>query len=427
MVSVVVPIYRVEKYLRKCVDSLLQQTYKNIEIILVDDGSPDACPEICDELKKTDDRIVVIHKKNGGLSDARNAGIQIANGTYITFIDSDDYVGIHYIENKILNTYAAYAFDDLIRKQSSSGAIFSLIAEKILSLSGIVYGVTMTDDCKGAEFVRVDNIEQLHLLRGSKYIQAKVGQAYKSVKNDLNSGRIVLFSGTGCQNNGLKKYLGKDYENLYCIDVVCHGVPSPKLWRHYLEHIETINNAKIIGVNFRCKDQGWKNFGMEEIQHDKKKVYIPSSQDSFMRMFLRNYCLRPSCYECEAKLVRCADLTLADFWGINFVAPEMNDNKGVSLVIIRSQRGQSLFDTIQEKLCYKKVDYNAAIKYNPSEITSAPRPKERNKFFSDLEKKEFIKMEKKYAADAKIPLKQKVKNILRNALLRKNNGGGTVM
>lgn len=295
------------------------------------------------------------------------------------------------MSNKILNTYAAYAFDDLIRKQSSSGAIFSLIAEKILSLSGIVYGVTMTDDCKGAEFVRVDNIEQLHLLRGSKYIQAKVGQAYKSVKNDLNSGRIVLFSGTGCQNNGLKKYLGKDYENLYCIDVVCHGVPSPKLWRHYLEHIETINNAKIIGVNFRCKDQGWKNFGMEEIQHDKKKVYIPSSQDSFMRMFLRNYCLRPSCYECEAKLVRCADLTLADFWGINFVAPEMNDNKGVSLVIIRSQRGQSLFDTIQEKLCYKKVDYNAAIKYNPSEITSAPRPKERNKFFSDLEKKEFIR------------------------------------
>ena len=90
---------------------------------------------------------------------------------------------------------------------------------------------------------------------------------------------------------------------------------------------------------------------------------------------MRNYCLRPSCYECEAKLVRCVDLTLADFWGINFVAPEMNDNKGVSLVIIRSQRGQSLFDTIQEKLCYKKVDYNAAIKYNPSEITSAPRPK----------------------------------------------------
>lgn len=327
------------------------------------------------------------------------------------------------MSNKILNTYAAYAFDDLIRKQSSSGAIFSLIAEKILSLSGIVYGVTMTDDCKGAEFVRVDNIEQLHLLRGSKYIQAKVGQSYKSVKNDLNSGRIVLFSGTGCQNNGLKNYLGKDYENLYCIDVVCHGVPSPKLWRHYLEHIETINNAKIIGVNFRCKDQGWKNFGMEEIQHDKKKVYIPSSQDSFMRMFLRNYCLRPSCYECEAKLVRCADLTLADFWGINFVAPEMNDNKGVSLVIIRSQRGQSLFDTIQEKLCYKKVDYNAAIKYNPSEITSAPRPKERNKFFTDLEKKEFIKMEKKYAGDAKIPLKQKLKNILRKALLRKNNGG----
>lgn len=101
MVSVVVPIYRVEKYLRKCVDSLLQQTYKNIEIILVDDGSPDACPEICDELKETDDRIVVIHKKNGGLSDARNAGIQIANGTYITFIDSDDYVGIHYIETLV--------------------------------------------------------------------------------------------------------------------------------------------------------------------------------------------------------------------------------------------------------------------------------------------------------------------------------------
>ena len=196
-------------------------------------------------------------------------------------------------------------------------------------------------------------------------------------------------------------------------------------FERYVTH-DAVNIGAIFdaGVNFRCKDQGWKSFGMEEIQHDKKKVYIPSSQDSFMRMFLRNYCLRPSCYECEAKLVRCADLTLADFWGINFVAPEMNDNKGVSLVIIRSQRGQSLFDTIQEKLCYKKVDYNAAIKYNPSEITSAPRPKERNKFFTDLEKKEFIKMEKKYAGDAKIPLKQKLKNILRKALLRKNNGGG---
>ena len=136
---------------------------------------------------------------------------------------------------------------------------------------------------------------------------------------------------------------------------------------------------------------------LEDIpENSVKRFYISKDRDPYMQMFLRDYCLRPSCYECVAKKEKMSDLTVADFWGIKEVAPEMNDNKGVSLVIIRSQRGQSLFDTIQEKLCYKKVDYNAAIKYNPSEITSAPRPKERNKFFTDLEKKEFIKMEKKY-------------------------------
>lgn len=214
--------------------------------------------------------------------------------------------------NSAKAVYAAYAKDESLRMASSSGAVFSLLAEQILSREGVVYGVAMSLDCKSAEFIRVDTIDDLFKLRGSKYLQARVGSTYNRVKKDLEAGFDVLFSGVGCQINGLKAFLNKTYDNLFCVDVICHGVPSPALWKKYVEYMEKQNESQMVSVNFRCKDDSWQNFGMKELGKDKKEVYISKDIDPFMQMFLRNYCLRPSCYDCTAKKVKMSDVTIAD-------------------------------------------------------------------------------------------------------------------
>lgn len=290
----------------------------------------------------------------------------------------------------LLAAYACYNKDRNIRLSSSSGAVFSSLAEYTFARNGVVYGVAISEDCYSAEFIAVTDREGLLRLRGSKYLQAKVGNIFMKVKADLQSGKMVLFTGTGCQVNGLKHFLEKDYENLFCVDVVCHGVPSPKLWREYAKYQEK-KHGKLETVNFRCKDDSWIDFGMKENQ-----LYISKDTDSFMRMFLRNYCLRPACYDCHAKHYKKSDMTIADFWGIENVAPEMNDGRGTSLVITRTEKGQELFESIKSELKWKEVTYEEGVRSNSAEYTSVPRPQQRDTFFTDLEKLPFEEMEKKY-------------------------------
>lgn len=296
----------------------------------------------------------------------------------------------------MMNTYAAIYKNNEIREKSSSGGVFSLLAQQF----DVVYGVAMTEDCYGAEMIRVEG--DIEPLRGSKYLQAKVGDSFKRVKEDLLAGKKVLFSGTGCQINGIHMFLGKDYEGLYCLDVICHGVPSPKLWREYAQYQEK-NYGRLKHVDFRCKEGSWIDFGMKENQ-----VYISKDRDSYMRMFLRDYSLRPSCYECHAKYDKTSDITIADFWGIGKVAPEMNDRKGTSLVITRTKKGQQLFDGVKDELQWKKVSYEDGVKNNPSELRSVPRPPQRDTFYEDFNQLSFEEMEKKYAADIQIPLYRRV-------------------
>lgn len=311
-----------------------------------------------------------------------------------------------------MKTYAAIYNNNEIRENSSSGGIFSAIADKF----DVVYGVAMTDDCYGAEMIRVEG--DISPLRGSKYFQAKVGDAFKLVKKDVEEGKKVLFSGTGCQINGLSMFLGKEYPNLFLLDIICHATPSPKLWREYAKYQEK-KHGKLESVNFRCKDDSWVDFGMKENQ-----LYISKDTDSFMRMFLRNFCLRPACYECHAKQYKKSDMTIADFWGIENVAPEMNDGRGTSLVITRTDKGQELFESIKSELRWKEVSYEEGVKGNPSEYASVARPQQRDTFFEDLDKILFEEMEKKYAADIKVSLPRKVarkikytiKKILRGVL-----------
>lgn len=321
-------------------------------------------------------------------------------------------------ENIIINTYAAYSKDEKLRLSSSSGAIFSLLAEQVLHQAGAVYGVAMSQDCRAAEFVRVDKQDALSKLKGSKYLQAKMGDTYRQVRSDLESGLIVLFSGTGCQINGLKGFLGKKYENLYCVDVICHGVPSPKLWKEYVQYIETETNAKLINVNFRSKDKGWLDFGIKTIDANHKAMFISKNIDPYMMMFLRDYCLRPSCYECVAKQHKRSDLTIADFWGINNILPEMNDGKGVSLVIVRTNKGSKLFNRIESDIVSKKVSYEDGIMANPAEYRSAKRPSERSYFFDDMDAMSFKELKNKYAVPTPVSLKCKIKKTIKNVLLK---------
>ncbi len=317
-----------------------------------------------------------------------------------------------------LQTYAAYYDNDDVREKSSSGGIFSLLASSF----DVVYGVAMDEDCYGAHFVRAE--KDISALRGSKYLQARVGDTFQDVKRDLEAGVSVLFTGTGCQVNGLKKFLNKEYDNLFCVDVICHGAPSPALWETYVKYREQELGEKIQSVNFRCKEKGWKGYGRKE-----NSVFVFRNADLYTNLFLRDYCLRPSCYTCKAKDNKMADITIADFWGIDAVAPEMNDDKGVSLVLVRTEKGAGLFERLCVHLKYKEVSYEDGVRQNPSEYSSVHKPPERDTFFGDMASMTFAQLSEKYLKPRKVSflvkVKRKMKRILvryRQKIVRKRNG-----
>lgn len=331
--------------------------------------------------------------------------------------------------------YACYNTNKDVRLSSSSGAVFSSLAECVFNKQGIVYGVAMSEDCYSADFIAVTDVAGLTRLRGSKYLQAKVGDTFKRVKKDLIDGKYVLFTGTACQVNGLKSFLGKDYDNLLCVDVICHGVPSPELWKKYAKYQECKNGGKLKWINFRCKDESWTDFGMKEVltnisEDSVKKLYVSKDVDSYMQMFLRDYCLRPSCYECIVKNEKKADLTIADFWGIENVAPKMNDGMGTSLVLIRTDKGRVAFDEVSGIMKTIEVSYEAAVKGNPAEYKSCARPSQRDTFFDDMHTMSFEELEMKYAAPIKFSFKtrtiRKVKRTVKS-LLRAMWGGHRVI
>lgn len=310
--------------------------------------------------------------------------------------------------NNVLNVYAAYCRDNNLRLQSSSGGMFSIIAEQVLNQCGIIYGVKMSTDCYRAEYTRIDNLSDLSSLRGSKYLQATLGNTFFQVKKDLDNGKYVLFTGTGCYINGLKNFLKKEYNNLLCMDIICHGTPSPELWAKYAKYQESRFQSKLIYASFRNKDRhDWNGFEMKEIDQNNQEVYISRHIDPYFSLFVSNICLRPSCYNCVAKKIKKSDITVADFWGIDNVAPEMNDNLGISLVITRTEKGQNIFEDISEKIIQKKVTYEEGVHDNKSEYQSYPKPRNREKFFRDFQIMSFECLSHKYL---RIPIWKKIKN-----------------
>ena len=316
-------------------------------------------------------------------------------------------------ENNI-NAYACINKNEQIRKQSSSGGIFTLLAEEIIKLNGVVFGVSFDKDFNVVHSY-IENIDELEKFRGSKYVQSSINDTYKKAKEFLNKDRYVLFTGTPCQIEGLKAYLQKDYDKLYTQDIICHGVPSPKVWKKYLEYRKKKDNRKAENISFRNKDTGWKLFNMK-FEYKDTAYKKNQTKDAYMQVFLQNLCLRDSCYNCSFKKKnRNSDITLADFWGIQNIYAEMDDNKGTSLIILNSSKGNELFEKIKQNIKYKEVNLDEALKYNIGMMHSVNKNGKRENFFIDLDNLEFDKLSKKYVKKTNIikRVASKIKRIIR--------------
>lgn len=292
--------------------------------------------------------------------------------------------------------FVAVGSDTEVRLSSSSGGVFTVLAEKILDEGGVVFGAAFDDEFKVVHKA-VEEKSELSLLRGSKYVQSEIGDSFEEVKRYLKDGRKVLFSGTPCQVAGLKSYLKTDYDNLICLDFICHGVPSPDLWKRYVEYCELKNGSKLKTASFRDKTESWGSFSMR-LEFENGSVQCNNlSRDLYLRAFLSDVALRPSCYECGFKTIgRMADITLADYWDVSKIHPEMFDNKGTSLLLIHSEVGQKLLDAVGDRMTLKPTDLERALKSNSAAVKSAARPVARGSFLADVKTMRFDKAVNKY-------------------------------
>ena len=301
--------------------------------------------------------------------------------------------------------YAAWHKNKYIRKKSTSGGAFTAFACSVLDNEGFVFGAGF-DQNKTIIHKCVAEQDNLTELRGSKYVQSDIGLSYRRVKESIKEGRVVLFSGTPCQIAGLYGYLGKRFEGqLYTIDLVCHGVPSPRVYQEYLKYMSEVYQSNIKKVFFREKCPGWYVFGMR-IEFDNQKVYQKNTyQDPFCRGFLREYFLRPACHNClYANTDRIADITLADFWGYSSTNEDnFDDDKGISMIMLNTENGTALFDKSKDSLYYWEKDILEAINGNQALRESFAPSDKREEFWSDYYKLPFNQIIEKYLYPEDMP------------------------
>ena len=304
------------------------------------------------------------------------------------------------------HVYAAINKNEAIRMRSSSGGVFYALAEKVLNEGGVVFGARFDDNWQ-VVIDYAEDMQGVEAFMGSKYVQARVGEAYKDAKRFLQQGRKVLFSGTPCQVAGLHQFLRKPYDNLLSIDFVCHGTPSPKVWKLYLQ--EVIGKLhRISDIEFRNKANGWKNFGLNLRYNDEDQtVSLLSSfhQNPYMKVFLQDIILRPSCYDCKAKGCRSqSNITIADFWGVNTVFPVMDDDKGTSLVFINTDHGATLLD--HQQFVIAETTYERVKPLNPACYRSCSVHPKRDEFFHRLDEENLIDL---IEYCTRPPLKQRIR------------------
>jgi coenzyme F420-reducing hydrogenase beta subunit len=282
--------------------------------------------------------------------------------------------------------YAVKNKDEEIRKTSTSGGMFVAISDCVLQNDGVVYGVGYGKKLY-VRHSRAEEKEKRDTFKGSKYVQSDIGDTFLRVKKDVMERRQVLFTGTPCQVGALNNFLRNDYDNLLTVDIICHGTPSNKIWREYLDLVEKVNKNKVLNVNFRDKTMGWHspkariNFEKARVKNDKI-----IGEQSFFQLYFSNSILMPACHNCHySNYKRPSDITIADFWGIERSMAEYDDNKGISLVFINSTKGSSFFNNIKEK-----IEIRESSKENCEQINllrPTPQNEISNKLWNDYEKK----------------------------------------
>lgn len=287
-------------------------------------------------------------------------------------------VSNHGMERKPLKVYAAINKDEEVRKQSSSGGIFTALAEQVIKQGGVVFGARF-DERWQVKHDYTETMEGLAAFRGSKYVQSRIGNTYQEAEQFLKVGRKVLFSGTPCQIAGLRNYLRKEYDNLLAIDFICHGVPSPMVWRRYLKeevarqcdrknsvlsHPIHEEDVLVEGISFRDKTMGWKKFSfaltLSTTNGSGDKIQFcscsPMTKNEYLRGFMSNVYLRPSCYSCAFKCLKSkSDITLGDFWNIRLYNKHLDDNQGLSLMLLNNSRGLCLANAIRSEVAFYSI------------------------------------------------------------------------
>lgn len=283
-------------------------------------------------------------------------------------------------------SFAVMANDE-IRYNSSSGGVFSVLAYYFLKNNGYVAGAIWDKD-GSVKHVVSDKKEVVNEMRGSKYLQSEMRDCYLKIKDLLKTQNQVLFTGTPCQIAGLKSFLGKEYDNLFTLEIICHGTPSPKVFRKYLQ--ENLSaNEEFIKTNFRDKIQGWSHKHIITTETNLRTFSTKIKEHDFSQAFLKDLCLRKSCGECKFnKLSRQADITMGDFWGVWKYDKNLDDKKGTSIVFLNNKRGEELFNNIKKELkLVAPVPFKKAVKGNPNMLRPTIHNPKREVFMDMVNKK----------------------------------------
>lgn len=296
------------------------------------------------------------------------------------------------------NVFAAYTKDEAIRLDSTSGGIHSMLALKMYEKDAYVGGAVYNPDHTCSQIVD-DKPKRLPEIRSSKYLQSNAEGVYKEIRSLLKEGKNVFFCGCPCQIHALYNFLGKEYDNLVTCDFICRGVNSPKVFLKYMDMLERQFGAKATEIKFKNKKWGWHNFSMRVNFENGKEYCKDRYHDLFFIGYLQaNLLTRPSCYDCQFKgFPQKADISLADFWGIEKIDKTMDQDKGTSLVMVNSDKGQALFDSIKDKVEWRQFTMDDARVGNPAmdgSLKSASSNREA--FFADLDKLPFEDVAKKY-------------------------------
>ncbi len=315
------------------------------------------------------------------------------------------------------HTIAAINKNMSVRWDSTSGGAFSALADVMYAQGGYVSGAVYNDDFSVSNYIS-NNQEDLKRLRSSKYLQSKAEGLYKQIRDLLRNGEKVLACGTPCQMAALRSFLRKDYDNLTIVDFICRGVNSPKVYRKYLDSLERKYGGKVVYVKAKNKELGWRNLTRKVVFDNGKVYYGVLMDDDFRRGYHTNVFCRPSCYHCQYKgFPRMADITIADYWGIENVDKNLDNNIGTSMILLNSKKGIEYFEQAKEKFEWKETRFESILPGNIAlRKPIQPAKIDRKAFFEDLDNGTFDDVVKKYFPKNNInslSLKQRIKNVIK--------------